>query len=87
MGFQFNHSIGLKYKEEKGFYMRFTLDILNLDEEKREILAKNYVKSWMLRELEGNLQKMMERLATDPPTASEFENYKFHEFKNGNKEE
>ena len=36
MVFQFKHNVSLKYKEENGFYMRFSFDLLDLDEKKRK---------------------------------------------------
>ena len=80
MEFQFNHSISLKFKEENGFFMRFSLDLLNLDEKKRELLAKDYIKDWIMQELEGNLKKLVKKLENDPPTESKFDKYKFHQF-------
>jgi len=83
MGFQFKHNVSLKYKEGNGFYMRFSFDLLDLDEKKRELLSKDYVRDWIVEELEANLQKMAKKLETNPPTKSEFDNYKFHQFENG----
>lgn len=80
MVFQFHHSISLKFTEKNGFFMRFSLDLLNLDEKKRELLAKDYIKNWILQEMEIKLQTVMKKLETDPPTKSEFEKYKFHQF-------
>ena len=82
MAFQFKHKISLKFTEENGFFMRFTLDLLHLDEKKRELLAKDYIKDWILQELEIKLQTVVKKLETDPPTTSEFDNYKFHKFTN-----
>ena len=84
MVFQFKHNVSLKYKEENGFYMRFSFDLLDLDEKKRELLSKDYVRDWILKELEANLQKVAKKLESNPPTKSEFGDYKFHQFKNGN---
>ena len=85
MVFQFKHNVSLKYTEENGFYMRFSFDLLDLDNKKRELLSKDYVRDWILKELEANLQKMAKKLETNPPTKSEFSDYKFHQF-NGNEE-
>ena len=87
MVFQFNHSISLKFTEEKGFFMRFALDLLDLDEKKRNLLAKDYIKDWILQELEIKLQAIMKKLETDPPAMSELDAYKFHQFNDGNTEE
>ena len=85
MGFQFKHSISLKFTEENGFFMRFSIDLLNLDEKKREILAKDYIKDWILQEMEVRLKTVVKKLETDPPTKSEFKKYKFHRFNDANK--
>lgn len=81
MGFQFKHSISLKFTEENGFFMRFSIDLLNLDEKKREFLAKDYIKDWILQELEVKLQVVVKKLNNDPPTKSEFEKISFTSLK------
>ena len=82
MVFQFKHNVSLKHKEENGFYMRFSFDLLDLDEKKRELLSKDHVRDWIVDELESNLEKMLKKLGTDPPNKSELDDYKFHKFTN-----
>ena len=66
MDFQFDHQIKLKYKTEQGFHMRFTFDLLDLDKQKRELLAKDYVRDWMEDVLEGYLQTVLEKMEEEP---------------------